>query len=663
MNTKYKSLQFFCLSTLLLLSMAVNAKNALNDISYSTLPGNQLQIRLSMAETPTLPGSFTIDNPARIAFDLKDTEVNLQNKTRDIGVSNVRSITAIKAGDRTRVVLNLASLVNYQTAIDGNNVVITLNTTSAGEHKPIDAPQVDKDVARNIQNIDFRRGEKGEGRIMISLADANTPVDIKKRGTDIVVTVKDSKLPENLERRLDVLDFATLVKTVDSFNHGNDVRLIISATKDFDHIAYQTNETFTVDIKPIVKLKDPKARKRQQYKGERLSLNFQNIDVRAVLQLIADFTGLNLITSDTVKGNLTLRLKNVPWDQALDIVLKTKGLGMEKQGNVISVAPIEEIAARNKVQTSIEDNAPVFSESIQINYAKASDLLTLIKSQDNSMLSKRGKASVDKRTNRILIKDTLNNIDDIVALIRELDIPIRQVLIESRVVLATDTFSQALGVTFNTRRSYTSSDGRNKAGDFNVNLPVAGSTLGLAVSRLPVGTLVDLELSAAQSEGDSETVASPRVITSDRHQASILSGTEIPYSTTSTDPTTGLTTRTTTFKSADLKLDVTPQITPDDRVIMDLKVTKDEPDFGQQTEAGPPINTKQVDTQVLVDNGETVVLGGIYEQTKSTSINRVPFFGDIPVLGLLFRNQSEKNDKQELLIFVTPKILKDKASL
>lgn len=656
MNTKNNRIQLFCLAILFAFSSVVHA-NKLNEISYSSLPGDLLQIRLSMSEPAVMPVVFTIDNPARIAMDLANTEIALKEKTTSIGINNARSITAVKAGDRTRVVLNLASMVNYNTTIEGNDIVLTLNTSGSGQAvapAAVSAPQ--QAIGENIQNIDFRRGEKGEGRVMISLADPNTAIDIKKRGKDVIVTVKDSKLPENLERRLDVIDFATLVKTVDAFNHGNDVRLIISATKDFDHIAYQTNDTFTVDVKPIVKLK--KTARKREYKGERLSLNFQSIDVRAVLQLIADFTGLNLITSDSVKGNLTLRLKNVPWDQALDIVLKSKGLGMEKQGNVISVAPISEIAARNKVETSIEANAPLFSESIQINYAKAATLAGLIKSKDTSLLSKRGRVSVDSRTNRILIKDTSKNIEDAVALIKELDIPIRQVLIESRIVLATDTFSESLGVRFTAARDYVSSDGRNKSGDLNVNLPVAGSTLGLAVSRLPVGTLVDLELSAAQSEGDSETVSSPRVITSDRNEATILTGTEIPYESTDGDGNT-----TTLFKEANLELTVTPQITPDDRVIMDLEVNKDEPDYGNTTEAGPPINTNRVRTQVLVDNGETVVLGGIYDQTKGTTYNRVPFFGEIPIIGVLFRNRIDIDNKAELLIFVTPKILKDKASL
>lgn len=690
MNTKYKQLQFFCLSILLTIASSVYA-NTLDKISYTALPGDQLQIRLSMSETPELPGSFTIDNPPRIAFDLANTQVNLKEKTTNIGISNARSITAVKAGNRTRVVLNLNKMVNYNAQLDGNDIIISLNTTGSQPETSTAATGVDK-VTQNIQNIDFRRGEQGEGRIIITLADPNTPVDMRKRGKDIVVTVKDSSIPESLERRLDVLDFATLVKTVDSFNHGNDVRLIISATKDFDHIAYQTNDTFTIDVKPIVKLKTQKSlRKKKEYKGERLSLNFQNIDIRAVLQLIADFTGLNLVTSDSVSGNLTLRLKNVPWDQALDIVLKSKGLGMEKQGNVISVAPLEEIAARNKVVNAVQEVAPLVRESIQINYAKAEDLAKLIAGQKgSSLLSTRGSISIDERTNKLLVQDTVANIDSIAALVEELDVAVKQVLIESRVVLAGNTFSKELGVRFGVTRDYISSENsqrRTSSGNlnnihslyesnpfapdfddvtlftpdrYNVNLPVVApmGSIGLAVAKLPYGTLLELELSAAQEEGKSETISSPKVVTANQKEAYIEAGTEVPYQEASSSGAT-----TVAFKKAVLSLKVTPQITPDSRVIMDLEVTKDAPDFGNVVLGVPPILTQRVETQVLVDNGETIVLGGVYERTKSDKLNRVPFFGDIPIIGVLFRSSIKTDEKQELLIFVTPKIIKDKTKI
>lgn len=659
--------------------------NTLTAISYSTLPGDQVQVRLSLTNTAFKPGSFTIDNPARIAFDLPNTSVSLAKKTQTIGIGAARSITAIEAGGRTRVILNLTKLTSYKTTVSGNDIIVTLGAgsdTFTGQGTGAQLSRVSKQVANNIQDIDFRRGEKGEGRIVLTLADPNTSIDMKKRGKDIIVTAKNSSLSKDLERRLDVLDFATLVNTIDSFNQGNDVRLIISATKDFDHIAYQTNNTFTIDVKPIIEKKKKTIRKKKVFKGERLSLNFQKIDVRAVLQLIADFTGLNLITSESVKGELTLRLKNVPWDQALDIILRTKGLAMQQQGNVISVAPAEEIAARNKVETAIEDNSPLVSESIQVNYAKAKDLAKLIKSKDNNLLSKRGKISVDERTNKLLVKDTVNNLDIIAALVQELDVAVRQVLIESRIVIATDNFSKELGVRFGVSRDYIS-NGKEKVlsgslagttnlvnnetlespGRWNVNLPstsAGAGTIGLALAKLPFGTLIELELSAAQAEGKSQTVSSPRVITANQKKATIESGQEIPYLEASSSGAA-----TVAFKKAVLSLEVTPQITPDNRIIMDLEVHKDEPDFGNLVGGSsvPPINTQNVKTQVLVDNGETVVLGGVYESDKTENVNRVPFFGDLPLVGTLFRRTINVNNKNELLIFVTPKIVKESTSL
>ena len=674
---------------LCLLPVTAALSNSLKDVSFATLPGDRVQIKLSLQEPADEPTSFTIDNPARIAFDFADTSINLPRKSQDIGIGVARSINAVEAGGRTRVVINLAKLVSYTTAVSGNDVIITLNDDTAGSFsaavKPSTAKVAGTGAAVNILNLDFRRGTKGEGRVELTLADPNTAVDMTKRGKQVIVTLKNSALAVDMERRLDVIDFATPVQTVDAFNHGNDVRLIISAISDFDHIAYQADERLTIDLKPIVKkVETEKQRAKFGYTGERLSLNFQNIEVRAVLQLIADFTGINMVTSDTVSGNLTLRLKNVPWDQALDIVLKTKGLAKRVSGNVMLIAPTEEIAAREKLELEaskqIVELAPLINETIQVNYAKASALAALIKSKDKSFMSARGNVTIDQRTNKLLVQDTSDNVDLIIALVEELDIPIRQVLIESRIVLASNSFTRDLGVKFGLS-SETTSGSRNIATSgsleqaagattgvtpslsdrLNVNLPATASagSIGLAIAKLPFGTLLDLELSAAQSEGKSETVSSPKVITANQQEAVIESGQEIPYQEASSSGAT-----TTSFKKAVLSLKVTPQITPDDRVIMDLAVNKDSPDFAN---AGinniPPINTQSVTTQVLVDNGETVVLGGIYEQTKSKSINRVPFFGDLPLVGVLFRNKSETNDKQELLIFVTPKLLKEEVQL
>lgn len=670
-------------------TLASAEENTITEINYSSLPGDQVQIRLSLKNPASEPGSFTIDSPARIAFDFPNTKIALPSRSQSIGIGVARSINAIEAGGRTRVVLNLSRLVSYNTLVDDNEVVITLGgtpSTSVASKSSNASPASTTDTG--IKNIDFRRGEKGEGRVILDLADPNTPVDLKTRGEQITVTVANSAISSELERRLDVIDFGTPVKTIDAFNQNGNVKIIITGIGEFEQIAYQADNSFTVDIKPIVKeTAADKQKKEFAFKGERLSLNFQSIEVRAVLQLIADFTDLNLITSDTVKGNVTLRLKNVPWDQALDIILRSKGLAMVKDGNVISVAPAEEIAARAKLDQTIEAQAPLISDSIQINYGKASEFTKLLKTKDNSLLSERGSVSVDARTNRLLIRDTAKNIDAITALVQQLDIPVRQVLIESRIVLATNDFSKELGVRFgvshtDSRTSGANTDtigvsGDNFAADlarqgtipnnltnkYNVNLPVttlgatAGS-IGLALARLPFGTLLDLELSAAQTEGRSETISSPRVITSDQSKATIETGTEIPYAEASSSGAT-----TVSFKKAVLGLEVTPQITPDDRIIVDLVVSKDSPDFANNTPAGPPIKTQSVETNVLVDNGETIVLGGVYEQTKAKSVNRVPFFGDLPLLGFLFRSNFEQNNKSELLIFVTPKLLKDSAKL
>ena len=670
-------------------TLAFAENNALTEINYSSLPGDQVQIRMSLENLPTEPGSFTIDSPARIAFDFPNTKVKLSERSLNIGVGVARSISTVEAGGRTRVVLNLSRLVSYNTIVDGNDVVVTLggSVTANNAKSNSVAGFASQTTDKNIKNIDFRRGEKGEGRIIIDLADPNTPVDLKTRGEQITVTVTNSSISNELERRLDVIDFGTPVKSIDSFNQNGNVKIVITSIGEFEQLAYQADNSFTVDVKPIVKESAAEIRKKKlAFKGERLSLNFQSIEVRAVLQLIADFTDLNLITSDTVSGNVTLRLKNVPWDQALDIILRSKGLAMVKDGNVISVAPAEEVAARAKLDQTIEAQAPLVSDSLQINYAKASDFTKLLKTKDNSLLSERGSVSVDERTNRLLIRDTAKNIAAMTELVQELDIPVRQVLIESRIVLATNDFSKELGVRFgvsnvNSSTSGTDTDtvgtsGTSSAAEiarlggtptqpsrYNVNLPVtslasSAGSIGLALARLPFGTLIDLELSAAQTEGRSETISSPRVITSDQSEATIETGTEIPYAEASSSGAS-----TVSFKKAVLALTVTPQITPDDRIIMELNVSKDSPDFANLTAAGPPIKTQSVETEVLVDNGETIVLGGVYEQTKSKSVQRVPFFGDLPLVGWLFRKNFEQNNKSELLIFVTPKLLKDSAKL
>ncbi len=673
------------------------AANALEDISYATLPGNRVQVKLSLSGPADEPLSFTIDNPARLALDFPQTNVSLARKSQSIGVGAARSVTAVEAGGRTRVVLNLVRLVPYTVSTEGNKVLITLESVSGGIAAAKTPPRprgvTEGAQVHSIDNVDFHRGEQGEGRVVITLSDPSTVVDLRQEGGTVVADFIDTSLPEQLERRLNVVDFATPVKTVDTFAQGNNVRMVITPlSEDYEHLAYQTENVLTVDIKPITREEQEKKRKEKfGYVGEKLSLNFQNIEVRAVLQLIADFTGLNLVASDSVQGNLTLRLKNVPWDQALDIILKTKGLAKRQMGNVILVAPTEEIAAREKLelesQKQIEELAPLRSEFVQVNYAKAEDLAELIKAKENSLLSERGNVTVDSRTNTLLVQDTARNLADIRRLVSTLDIPVRQVLIESRIVIANDDFSKDLGVRFGVT-SATSDRATNEQQEFvsgnlnaiddlvdqdpleisdslNVNLPASpidatAASIGLAIAKLPFGTLLELELSALQQEGRGEIISNPRVITANQKEALIEQGTEIPYLEASSSGAA-----TISFKKAVLSLKVRPHITPDDRIIMDLTVTQDSPgDLVQLLGSSvPAIDTQEVTTQVLVDNGETVVLGGVYQRTKRNDVDRVPFFGDLPYVGFLFKQRTEQDDKRELLIFVTPKIIKETLSL
>jgi len=664
------------------LNMAhAQANTTLDKISFSTLPGDRVQVVLDLSGPVDEPLSFAIDEPARVALDFPGVSLNLPRKTEDIGVGMARSVTAVEAGGRSRVVLSLVKLVPYSIDVSGNQVVLTLDSTGSTTSQA--AAKSAAGIKGSIESIDFRRGETGEGRIMVILSDPAIVVNTFEQGDDIVVEFIGVQLPENLSRRLDVVDFATPVKVVDTKQEGGNVRMLIEASGVFDHLAYQSEDLFTLDVKALTADEQEKAKKDKfTYTGERLSLNFQNIEVRAVLQLIADFTGLNMVASDTVSGSLTLRLKNVPWDQALDIILKTKGLAMRQRGNVILIAPTEEIAAREKLeleaQKQIEELAPLRSEFIQVNYAKAAVLATLLKAEENSLMTDRGRVSVDERTNTLLVRDTGEAINSIRELVATLDIPVRQVLIESRIVIADDSFNRDLGVRFGV--SYAWNNGNRQAGiggalpgdtnfggtigpgdslstggaqDLLVDLPIGNpaSAIKFAVVSIP-DFILQLELQALQLEGRGEVISNPRVVTANQKEASIEQGTEIPFQEASSSGATS-----TSFKKAVLSLKVTPQITPDDRVIMDLAVNQDT--VGQEFSGIPSVDTRSVTTQVLVDNGDTVVLGGIYEQTKREDIEKVPFFGDLPYLSWLFKTTSVRDDKRELIIFVTPRILKD----
>ncbi|MES9855643.1 MAG: type IV pilus secretin PilQ [Sedimenticola sp.] len=688
----------------LLLAMTVNpppafaAGGTLQEISYSALPGGSVRITLTADQPVDPPQTFTTDNPARIAMDFTGMTSGLARKSQSIGIGMARSVTAIEAGGRTRVVVNLVAATGHSIAVEGNKVLVTIDGGQGGVAQSAQSTMTALSTAstvassasgRSVTSVDFRRGEQGEGRVMMALSDASAVVDMREEGGRIILDIMDTSVPEALIRKFDVADFATPVKMFEVMPRDGNVQVVIETSGEYEHLAYQANELFTVEFRGLTKAeKEELQRRKKSFTGERLSLNFQDIEVRAVLQLLADFTGLNLVTSDTVGGSITLRLKNVPWDQALDIILKTRGLSMRKNGNVILVAPTEEIAAREKLelesQLQIEELAPLHSEFIQLNYAKAKDIQALLKAKDNEMLTPdRGNVTVDERTNTLLVRDTASKLEDIRRLINKLDVAVRQVLIESRVVVANDNFSKDIGVRFGasaegTRGGNFILGGGGRPGYLGgladtiempagegmealmVNLP---ATLGSAGGRggaanLVIGKLgsylLQLELTAMQMEGKGEVISSPRVITSDQHTAIIKTGTEIPYQEASSSGAT-----TVSFKEAVLKLEVTPHITPDDKVIMDLSINKDDPDFSRAVLGVPPVDTKQIETSVLVDNGETVVLGGVFERTETSSRERIPFFGDLPYVGFMFKQELRTDNNQELLIFITPKILKE----
>jgi len=668
----------------LLAGMMAARAATLEDIGFVKLPGDQVRIDLQLSEPVDEPLSFAIDNPARIALDFPGVGLGLRDKTRTINVGMARSVAAVEAQGRTRVVLNLIQLVPYELEVEGNTVSVTLESPGAAGVAAFRGKATVDGGERVVENVDFRRGVAGEGRVIVTLSDPGTVVDTRQEGDRVIVDFLNTELPERLERRLDVVDFATPAQMVDTFQNGSDVRMTIQASGTFDLLAYQSDELFTVELKPLTQAEEEARKEEFPYTGERLSLNFQDIEVRAVLQLIADFTGLNLVASDTVSGSITLRLKNVPWDQALDIILRSKGLAMRQVGNVIMVAPSEEIAAREKLelesQKQIQELAPLVTEFVQVNYAKASDIASLLKAEETTLLSERGAVSVDERTNTLLVRDTSENLGAVRRLVTQLDIPVRQVLIESRIVVADDDFNRDLGVRFGVSRAQEMDDpdktffvggGLPGVTDFGgtvafntqdrenliVDLPLAGpsAAIDFAIVDIP-DFILQLELQALQTEGRGEVLANPRVVTSNQKEAVIEQGTEIPFQEASSSGATS-----TSFKPAVLSLRVTPQITPDDRIIMDLAVNQDT--VGQEFAGIPSVDTRALTTQVLVNNGDTVVLGGIFEQTKRTDKEKVPFFGDLPYLGFLFRQESIRDEKTELLIFVTPKILKETLSL
>ena len=672
----------------------------LESIDVQTLSGQQVQLKLHLSGPASDPMPFTIDKPARIAFDLPNTALALASRRIDVRSGGVDTVLAAEANGRTRVVVNVDALMPYTTKVVGNDIIVTLGNqpgesiakatvhAGAGQAAPVA-------VERSIRTIDFRRGSDGTGRVIVQLTDPRTPVNVRQEGNQVVVDFAGTLMPKNLMRRYDVQDFATPVLSVDALRVENSSRLVISAQGDFEQLAYQSDNQYTIEIKPS--LKRATAEEKKEYTGERLTLNFQDIDVRSVLQLLADTSGQNIVVSDSVTGNLTLRLQNVPWDQALDIVLRTKGLDKRRQDNVIIVGPTEELANREKAELSarkeVQELSPVHSEFLQVNYAKVIDLAKIIKGTGSktSMLSDRGNLSTDERTNTLLVQDTPDRLADIRHMVQSLDVPVRQVLIEARIVVVADTFERDLGAqlgistTGSAGASLFSVSGTAAASDsivstagigatavnslvsaplanrYQVNLPAANLNGTFGVSLLSGSHLIDLELSAAENEGKSETISSPRIITANQKQATIMQGVEIPYQESASSGAT-----TTQFKNAVLSLKVTPLITPDNRVILDLDVSDDTVGSNVSSATGgsvPSIDTRQITTQVLVSDGQTVVLGGILATTKSKTDTKVPFLADIPVLGNLFKSTIHIDNKTELLIFITPKILREGSNL
>lgn len=670
-------------SAMLWLTTAAHAA-MVEKIDYSLLSSNSMQIMLTMSEPVEIPNTFTIDNPARLAIDFADTSLNLEEKNIFVDSGLVRNIRAVESGNRTRVVVNMVKMVPYEVRTQNNQVFVSLTAESAVASSIAGVEQA------SIKDIDFSRTQDGGAAVKVKLGKENVSVNIVERADKVLVDFYNMDLPEKLSRRLDVNDFATPASFVDFYNTSSGARLAITATGHYEYLAYQTGDEYTIELKPLSREEAEEAKKDEfGYSGEKLSLNFQNIEVRAVLQLIADFTGLNVVASDSVQGNITLRLKNVPWDQALDIILKTRGLGMRQSGNVVLIAPNQELAEREKreleAKKQMVDLAPLRTEFYSINYAKAADIATILKEEKNSILTERGSVTIDTRTNTLMVLEAAEKQIEVAKLIEKLDVPIRQVMIESRIVIANDDFSKDIGVrsgvTYaaeNGSNGVITTSGSGEGTDtmtgsavnnltgtgqpypielpeldnrYNVNLPV-GNAPSIALGILGGDYLIDLELSALQTEGRGEVISNPRVVTSNQTEAVIEQGVQIPYQEASASGATSV-----SFKDAVLSLKVTPQITPDDRVHMQLEVNKDS--VGGIYSGIPSIDTRSVKTEVLVDNGDTVVLGGIYETSSSTGESKVPLLGDIPLLGYLFRSKSSKENKAELLVFVTPKILKE----
>tara|TARA_R110002020_G_scaffold406379_1_gene616534 strand:- start:1716 stop:3908 length:2193 start_codon:yes stop_codon:yes gene_type:complete len=699
-----------------LLSPLALAAN-LEKLDVASLPGERVELKLSFDEPVTsAPKGYTIDQPARIAIDLPGVKNQLGERSRDLGLGNARSITVVEANDRTRLIINLTDLVPYATRVDGNDLYVMVGSDSAPGYaqtaaaRPAAAPAAAAPAAaqaipqpapqaaptdwratsepavsspvmatgRAITSLDFRRGDQGEGNVVVDLSDPSVKVDVQEQGGRVRLTFPDTQLPDSLRVRLDVKDFATPVNFVNASSSGGNAIINIEPSGFYEHLVYQADNRLVVSFKPLSPAQLEQRRSEAfAYTGKKLSLNFQDIEVRSVLQIIADFNELNLVASDTVVGSITLRLDSVPWDQALDLVMKTKGLDKRQIGNVIYVAPAQEIAERERdelaSQQQIAELAPLRRELIQVNYANAKEIAGLFESvagtSSGSGSTQRGSITVDPRTNSIIALETQDRLDELRRIVVQLDIPVRQVMIEARIVEANVGFDKALGVRWG--GSINAGDrfdifGRNPGGTGQMPTPtanspfvdmgVAGATSGIGIGFITNNTILDLQLSAMESTGNGEIISQPKVVTSDKETAKILRGSEIPYQQAASSGAT-----TTAFAEAVLSLEVTPQITPDNQVIMEVIVTKDEPDFTNQVNGVPTIRKNEVNAKILVGDGETIVIGGVFSSETQTSQEKVPFLGDLPVLGKAFRRDVSLENKSELLIFLTPRIINNGA--
>ena len=659
--------------------------------------GGAIYVRLTLREPlASPPPSFSVANPARIAFDFPGTANALGRNVQTIDQGDLRSANIVQAGDRTRLVLNLTRMSPYEARVQGRDLIIALSPAAARAVQGtavseaaanFAAPRSNAAAAGGlaVRDINFRRGAGGEGRVVVDLSNPEAGIDIRQQGGNLVVDFLQAALPDHLRRRSDVTDFATPVTSMTAQQVGDRVRLTVTPNGLWEHNAYQSDNRFVLEVRRVAEDPTKLGGGRSDYKGDKLSLNFQNVDVRSVLQVIADFTDFNIITSDSVQGNLTLRLKDVPWDQALDIILQAKGLDMRKNGNVIWIAPGDELAAREKLQleakAQIVDLEPLQTESFQINYHKAKEIFDFLKSKDQTMLSKRGSVVVDERSNKVFVTDVATRLQALRRLVQEIDVAPRQVLIEARIVEANKTFARDLGVRLGfgskgvasldgARLGFGSSSltggGSNNPNTFTPTvaqsgtgfMPVGYGSLGLSLFNSRATRFLNLELQALETDGRGRVVSSPRVLTANQVEASIEQGTEIPYQEASSSGATSV-----SFKKAVLSLKVKPQITPDGRLQLSIEVNKDRPLYEQTLLGVPPIETKNVKSEVLIENGGTVVIGGIYEEEESTGEDKVPVLGDVPVLGHLFKSQSKVSNRKELLVFITPRIVSDALTL